>query len=321
MIYSYTIDKNIFDFEDCDFDLWRERVGTFTEVIDKQSIWLDCQLDAMSKGIRNKVMAHPNANIKAALFEFWKKYIWSKNRNVKNTCDCDDPNECDISTLTNKVGEYYEDVKFILSNDNQPGPFENVSVERCKESSAYYHCLNYTEIDVGPFDTEQEGDEFLKRNWGWAFKLANQITIIDKIAFKCWKQDGDNFKNGLNQFCRIVNEVNPHMKIKIISLLVSGNNGESKIELYDSIKEFLSLLDTAKVEFCLVGHSDVFRHDRYILFDGILGAYISTGLTNFLPNTNMNSITYHKRSIIESHVRVAETDIIRYDAFKPIKNF
>jgi len=320
MIFPYTIDKNIFEFEDCDFDLWCERVGTFTEVIGKQSLWVDCQLNATHAAIYKKVKTCQNQNIKSALFEFWKKYFWGKNRNVKNNCDCDDTEVCDISILTNKVIEYYEDVKFIFSNDDLSGHIENVSVEEYRDSSAYSYCIKYTEIDVGPFNNEHDSDEFLRRNWGWAFKLAKQITIIDKIAFKCWKQDEENYKKGLNQFCRIVNDVNPQLKTQIISLLATGGNGESKEELYSAVTNSVLSLEPP-VEFCLVDRSDVFRHDRYILFHKIFGAYLSTGLTNFSPNSNINSIVYHNREIIEGHIGVAEHDIIKYDKFKPIRNF
>lgn len=320
MIFPYTVDKNIFDFDEANFELWCERVRSFLEAIEKQSFWIDCQLDAMNNSICKKVTDCDNDYTKSALLELWKKHFWGKNFNVRNTCECDDPGICDISTSSQKVSEFYDDVKFIYSNDDVKGTIEKVSVDDYRDSTAYHYCINYTEINVGPFSYEIEGDNFLKEYWGWAFKLTKQVTIIDKIAFKCWKQDGEDYKNGIEQFCRIANDINHELRIRIISQLSEGDN-RSINELYLSIYDFINTVDYPELEFRFADKANVFRHDRYILFDRIFGAYISTGLTNFLPTTSINSITYHNRAIVESHIRVTEPSIIKHGDFKPIRNF
>ena len=75
------------------------------------------------------------------------------------------------------------------------------------------------------------------------------------------------------------------------------------------------------MEVCLVERSDIFRHDRYILFNKAFGAYISTGLKNFIPNSNTNSITYHNYNLVEQHIAVANHDIIEISPFNPIRNY
>jgi len=321
MIFPYTVDKNIFDFHEGEFESWSKDISGFNDMIQKNSIWIDCESDVMNKAIYDKVM-NCNNGIKPALFELWKKYYWGKNLNIRKNCVCEKSSECSIDTVTETVCQYYKNIEFCHTNDDSIQDVESISVKRYQDSNVYKNCRDYSEISVGPFSNSNNGTDFMINHWGWAFKLVNKITIIDKIAFKCWKQNYNNsdYKKGLDQFCEIAQKLNSNLKIRIITELGSSSGG-SKEENYEALSNHISSINEPKLEVCLVERSDIFRHDRYILFNKAFGAYISTGLKNFIPNSNTNSITYHNYNLVEQHIAVANHDIIEISPFNPIRNY
>lgn len=327
MIYTYAIDDALLDIPESDLELWLDKIDSLFIAIKKRTRWVDCSEGGIYNQIGNKILSLikglDDDLLKKQVEELWKVHLWNENHCVKGCCVCKDSDACSVEKNVRALIHKNDRLpSFVLVSDDRKTIAHDqlVSVSTYKQSSVFKDCTNNTFCQGGPIETLDHGIETIIENWGGLFRLTKEVTILDRNVFERWNP---NYENGLKQFAKAISSVNPDISLTIVTRYRKKHRTERDKTDYiirDEMKDVLRKLNSRFIRIILC--KTLREHDRFILFDNIVGAQINRGLDTFVPSNqkDLYRLTYTYADEVDNLIREALRSQIKDGDFGPIIN-
>lgn len=330
MIFSYTIDKNIIDINDeHELETWLAKANHLFGVIKKRTVWYDCDQAGMSNPL---IKSYTDVRelidddvLKTKLESFWMKFIWQQCFFQSSSCNCDHSNQCKIESnidslnnvLNKKLGFY-----ITYKNSSQEENIEKVDIDDFYNSEIFKQCKKTEYSEENPIDNET-GKLRIEENFYSLINICqNEIVIIDRNVFERWNE---NYKNGLIQFIDTIYKHNPVITLTIITRYQDHHRDDKNTSAQDILRYINLAIKNSpikiKIKLCDKANGK-FDHERYILFDEVIGAKLNRGLDTFVHNSQGDGvvITYCTVDEVIEKRKNALFTLIKDGDFKQFSN-
>lgn len=332
MVFSYSVNDNIFtSLFESNHELEFEKLKVLLYLIKKNSIFIDCYYDGRYEAINKDWMTlynafNDDANLKKTLEIIFLDGILKNRVNLPKTkpCNC---NECSLQINVSSIKKHIPRFPdFILSHKNdwilnspilcstssiQDATFKKLFDRTCYEEELL---LDYN-----------SGVQRIEKNWGALISLCKEkITIMDQNIWSKWRI---NYQKGLEQFVKVVSSLNPDLVIEIITSFAPHEEQKSKYDIKKEISDTFNQLLPVKVKL-LLSDTEKFDHDRFILFDELIGAELGRGLDTFYAATRSGEakiknyrINYYSVAEVKKYMAEPLRNKTRNPEFITIQNY
>lgn len=331
MFFCYTIADRLFSeaFEG-NYELNYEKLRNIVHLIRKNSSFVDCNYDgryeSISEDWRDLYDNCEDQDLQILLKIIWIDGIF-KNRLISRKSICDDCDSCSLDKNIEEIKRTFSDFpKFVLAGTEDENRYEKITTVSGVQGEFFQNNFDKTCYEEELLLDFNSGKELIKKNWSSLISLLNdKIIIMDQIVFGNWRE---NYQKGLIQFVEVISEFNPELELEIVTKLSPHDSGKSKHDIKKEIQETIDTLKPIKIKFTL-SSSEKFDHDRFIIFDNLVGAELSRGLDTFYAASrtgeakikNYRIIYYDLQNEVDNYLAVALRDRVIDSEFQNIKNY
>ncbi len=320
MINTYSIDPNITDTYNEGPDLWIERIDNLLNIINKQSMGVDCNdngtLNKLASKLKSLISETSDDICKKQLEVIFFKFIHPNFMVVQNSCECDDVELCELKNNIQNIRVVKNSIpNYIIANEvSNIEDIIHTLLPDYINSQLYNICnADYWEDVV---NSDEDGIEKMKRAWGDFISISNcNIQIMDRNIYNYWWK-GNNYRRGLKQFISLLEDSNFNRTLEIIL-------GAEYLDITKSeeIQQFINDYSGVRIQFRLV--ENLQDHDRFIKFGNYIGAELNRGLDTFVHRNNPDPFRVKYLSVenVDSYFTNALDSEYNEDRHKPIRNF